>query len=102
MPWRLLVVVSTVAPLTSRTYFVCRCIERYSKVRFPLLSITTVACFSFFSFSLLSAFFRRSRHACHDRKKVLTLKQTGKVQKTLPVILFGKDYWQKVINWQVG
>ena len=34
--------------------------------------------------------------------KVLTLKQTGKVQKTLPVILFGKDYWQKIINWQVG
>eukprot|EP00903_Cladosiphon_okamuranus_P014367 g13338.t2 len=32
--------------------------------------------------------------------EVLTLKQTGKVQKTLPVILFGKDYWQKVINWQ--
>lgn len=35
------------------------------------------------------------------RYQVLTLKQTGKVQKTLPVILFGKDYWQKIINWQV-
>ncbi|CAN0504399.1 unnamed protein product, partial [Ectocarpus sp. 12 AP-2014] len=33
--------------------------------------------------------------------QVLTLKQTGKVQKTLPVILFGKDYWEKIINWQV-
>ncbi|CAM9652730.1 unnamed protein product, partial [Hapterophycus canaliculatus] len=32
--------------------------------------------------------------------EVLTLKQTGKVQKTLPVILFGKDYWEKIINWQ--
>eukprot|EP00904_Undaria_pinnatifida_P014160 jgi/Undpi1/9875/HiC_scaffold_28.g12329.m1 len=32
--------------------------------------------------------------------EVLTLKQTGKVQKNLPVILFGKDYWQTIINWQ--
>lgn len=32
--------------------------------------------------------------------EVLTLKQTGKVQKNLPVILFGKDYWQTVVNWQ--
>lgn len=32
--------------------------------------------------------------------QVLTLKQTGKVQKNLPVILFGKEYWQTVVNWQ--
>lgn len=32
--------------------------------------------------------------------EVLTLKQTGKVQKNLPVILFGKEYWQTVVNWQ--
>lgn len=32
--------------------------------------------------------------------EVLTLKQTGKVQKDLPVVLFGKDYWKNVINWQ--
>jgi predicted Rossmann-fold nucleotide-binding protein len=33
--------------------------------------------------------------------EVLTLKQTGKIQKTLPVVLFGKDFWQTAINWQV-
>jgi len=32
--------------------------------------------------------------------EVLTLKQTGKVQKDLPVVLFGKAYWKSIINWQ--
>ncbi len=32
--------------------------------------------------------------------EVLTLKQTGKVQKDLPVVLFGKKFWQNAINWQ--
>jgi predicted Rossmann-fold nucleotide-binding protein len=31
---------------------------------------------------------------------VLTLKQTGKVQKDLPVVLFGKTFWRSIINWQ--
>ena len=30
--------------------------------------------------------------------ELLTLTQTGKYKKPLPVILFGRDYWQKVIN----
>lgn len=34
--------------------------------------------------------------------QVLTLKQTGKVQENLPVILFGKAYWESIINWQVS
>ena len=25
--------------------------------------------------------------------------QTGKIQKQLPIVLFGKAYWQDVINW---
>ena len=33
--------------------------------------------------------------------EVLTLKQTGKVQKDLPVILFGIEYWQTIVNWRV-
>lgn len=33
--------------------------------------------------------------------EVLTLKQTGKVQPDLPVVLFGKAYWKSIINWQV-
>ena len=30
--------------------------------------------------------------------ELLTLTQTGKYRKPLPVILFGRDYWEKVIN----
>ncbi len=33
--------------------------------------------------------------------EVLTLKQTGKVQPDLPVVLFGKAFWKKIINWEV-
>ena len=31
--------------------------------------------------------------------ELLTLTQTGKYRKPLPVILFGRDYWQKIINF---
>lgn len=31
--------------------------------------------------------------------EILTLIQTGKFQKKLPVVLFGTDYWKKVINF---
>lgn len=32
--------------------------------------------------------------------EVLTLKQTGKVQHDLPVVLLGATYWRTVINWE--
>jgi len=36
----------------------------------------------------------------HDELfEVLTLRQTGKIQQDLPVILFGVNYWKNVINW---
>lgn len=31
--------------------------------------------------------------------ELLTLVQTGKVAK-LPILLFGRDYWERVVNWQ--
>lgn len=31
--------------------------------------------------------------------EVLTLQQTGKIKKNMKIIVFGKDYWQKVINF---
>jgi uncharacterized protein (TIGR00730 family) len=34
--------------------------------------------------------------------EVLTLKQTGKVQKDLPVVLFGKEFWTTTVNWEVS
>lgn len=32
--------------------------------------------------------------------EVLTLLQTGKIQKKMAVVLYGEDYWKKVINFQ--
>ncbi len=32
--------------------------------------------------------------------EVLTLKQTGKVQRDLPVVLFGKEFWKTIVDWQ--
>ena len=32
--------------------------------------------------------------------EVLTLRQTGKVTKDLPVVLIGKAFWETVINWK--
>ena len=31
--------------------------------------------------------------------EVLTLKQTGKIHKDLPVVLLGKTFWTTVVNW---
>ncbi len=32
--------------------------------------------------------------------EVLTLIQTGKIKKNLPIVLFGKEYWNKLINFE--
>ncbi len=31
--------------------------------------------------------------------EILTLKQTNKIEKLMPVILFDKEYWNKLINF---
>ena len=31
--------------------------------------------------------------------ELLTLIQTGKIKKSIPVVLFGSEFWSKVINW---
>ena len=33
--------------------------------------------------------------------EILTLKQTGKIQSDLPVVLIGTKYWKTIINWEV-
>jgi uncharacterized protein (TIGR00730 family) len=33
--------------------------------------------------------------------EVLTLRQTGKMQRDLPVVLLGTHYWTTIVNWQV-
>jgi len=32
--------------------------------------------------------------------ELMTLKQTGKMNRDMPIVLFGKRYWQTIINWQ--
>ena len=32
--------------------------------------------------------------------EVVTLVQTLKIKKSLPIVLFGKEFWEKVINFQ--
>lgn len=36
-----------------------------------------------------------------EMAEVLTLRQTGKIKKKLPMVLFGLDYWDKVLNLDV-
>jgi uncharacterized protein (TIGR00730 family) len=31
--------------------------------------------------------------------EVLTLIQTKKIMKRLPIVLYGKEFWEKVVNW---
>lgn len=33
--------------------------------------------------------------------EIITLIQTGKIRKSIPIVLFGKDFWNRVINWNV-
>ena len=32
--------------------------------------------------------------------EILTLLQTGKIKKSLPIVLFGKEYWNQLINFE--
>ena len=32
--------------------------------------------------------------------ELLTLIQTEKIKKRLPIVLYGKDFWEKVVNWE--
>jgi hypothetical protein len=41
-----------------------------------------------------------NRYRCDELFEIMTLKQTGKMNKQLPVVLFGKKYWEEVVNWQ--
>ena len=36
---------------------------------------------------------------CDELFELMTLKQTGKMQQALPIVLLGKKYWQETINW---
>jgi predicted Rossmann-fold nucleotide-binding protein len=36
---------------------------------------------------------------CDEMFEIMTLKQTGKMQSGMPIVLLGKAYWKRVINW---
>jgi hypothetical protein len=37
---------------------------------------------------------------CDELFELLTLKQTGRIKRKLPIILIGKKFWNECINWQ--
>merc|ERR1712151_149836 len=37
---------------------------------------------------------------CDELFELITLMQTGKIKRKLPVILIGKEFWHACINWQ--
>jgi len=37
---------------------------------------------------------------CDEMFEMMTLKQTGKMQSAMPIVLLGVDYWKRVINWE--
>ena len=34
-----------------------------------------------------------------ELSEILTLKQTGRIQQPMPIVLVGKKYWSKAINF---
>merc|ERR1719235_2134754 len=37
---------------------------------------------------------------CDELFEILTLKQTGKIKRQLPIVLIGEKFWRACINWQ--
>jgi len=37
---------------------------------------------------------------CDELFEILTLMQTGKIKRKMPIVLVGVDYWQRAIHWQ--
>lgn len=37
---------------------------------------------------------------CDELFELLTLKQTGRIKRDLPIILIGKKFWEDCINWK--
>merc|ERR1719428_1028554 len=37
---------------------------------------------------------------CDELFELLTLRQTGKIKRKVPIVLIGKKFWQDCINWQ--
>ena len=49
--------------------------------------------------SAAAGFFRGGFGTLDELFELLTLRQTG-MKKNIPIILFGRSYWEKVINFQ--
>merc|ERR1719502_344234 len=37
---------------------------------------------------------------CDELFEILTLRQTGKIKRSVPIVLIGKKFWQDCINWK--
>ena len=49
--------------------------------------------------SVAAVFFPGGFGTLDELFELLTLRQTG-IKNTMPIILFGKEYWKKLINFQ--
>jgi uncharacterized protein (TIGR00730 family) len=77
--------------------------------QYPNVYITPELCFQFHYFAIRKMHFMMRAKAMvifpggygtlDELFEALTLVQTGKV-KSLPVILFGREWWTKVVNWE--
>lgn len=75
----------------------------------PNAYVTPELCFNFHYFAIRKMhFLMRAKAICvfpggfgtmDELFEALTLIQTGRM-KRLPFLLFGKDFWQKIINWE--
>ncbi|OWJ71492.1 Rossman fold protein, TIGR00730 family [Haematobacter massiliensis] len=71
--------------------------------------VTPDLCFNFHYFAIRKMhFLMRARAVCvfpggfgtlDELMECLTLIQTGRMQR-IPILLFGRDFWDRVINWQ--
>lgn len=78
--------------------------------QFPNEYVTEKLCFNFHYFSVRKMhFLKRAKALCafpggfgtlDELFEALTLIQTEKIGR-LPVVLFGKEFWQSLVNWQV-
>merc|ERR1719387_2934514 len=37
---------------------------------------------------------------CDELFELVTLMQTGKIKRKIPIVLMGKTFWEEVVNWQ--
>jgi hypothetical protein len=76
----------------------------------PNAYITPSLCFEFHYFFMRKLWFAHLAHAIavfpggfgtlDELTEILTLAQTGKLERKIPIVLYGPDYWNEVVNFE--